>query len=129
MEGFTPIKVIVSPGWGFICVFCSQSAEGIDKYFINIFTLNGINVGIIPLKAEILGWITWKSNKGFDFISFVDKRGTVFAFEIMKLELGNHLHIVDTPLHAIHYYQNLRSVAILNKNGHLTMLPFDDNKI
>jgi hypothetical protein len=105
----TPVRVGISPGWGFIVVVLS-SCE------LVLFSINGEFIRRVAIGPAVAAWGFTASRTGFDFLTLALVSGSVYHFELFYLSMGD---VVATRLGivAIAHLTELDSIAIVDANG------------
>jgi hypothetical protein len=70
LDGAVPHKVMVTDGFGFIVVVVADFVERQRRWFLVVFTVNGVFVRKREIPDEVALWQQWTSAKGVDFIMF-----------------------------------------------------------
>lgn len=80
-----PLKLIVTPAWGFIVVMVREKVDGFPVHSLMLFTVNGLFVKKVELHCPVLHWVVWSVSRGFDYLAFVAEDCTLFACEVFYL--------------------------------------------
>ncbi|OHS93423.1 hypothetical protein TRFO_11850 [Tritrichomonas foetus] len=95
LKKMIPIKILVTPCWGFIVAYCQEIVLGSMKYYLMVYTSNGEIVNKVSLKSEIEAWHCWRSEKGFDYLILASNNGKVYYCEVVDLKLLELYEIED----------------------------------
>jgi hypothetical protein len=63
-----PVKVVVTPNWGFIGVNEAEYASGKPHYSLSVLNINGFFGRISEFPYSVTRWTVWTSTDGFDFM-------------------------------------------------------------
>jgi hypothetical protein len=119
-----PIKVVVTPNWGFILVHGCDYVNGWPQYNLTLFNINGLFVRTIPFQHGIDRWVTWTSSNGFDFMVLSTDRGKLYAFEVFFLDVGAPVYRCCAELIALDYAKASNIIVAVTSDGKVHMIPF-----
>ena len=119
-----PKKILVTPSWGFIVVYCDEIASGVMKHLALVYTINGEFMHQTELPFAIDFWYCWKSNRDFDYIVYASDSGQLYFSEVYHLDKGG------TPIHnyrcrvvAAQASPDASTLIVVTKCGQVTALP------
>jgi hypothetical protein len=128
LGGAKPIKILVTPLWGFIVV-CERKDEIQGRTIgLRVLTLNGEVVWRRRLQHEIVKWTACNSEDGFDFVVFSDQGGKIWTFEVgVELSL-RQISVVATAVIGIHFLKEEDVVVVALDGGKLEYFPCHSNQ-
>ena len=88
LEGCRPVSCIITPSWGFICVYATKISGGSLEHMLILLSPNGDIINRREIDRGVSAWSAATTDSGFDFIVLVDEPGNFFVFEAFYLDLG-----------------------------------------
>jgi hypothetical protein len=119
-----PVKVVVTPNWGFIVVNVVEYINGKPHYSLSVFNINGFFVRTAPVPHQVDRWTVWTSTSGFDFMLLSAHRGKLYAFEVFFLEVGLPIYRCRSELIALDYGMTSGTIITVTSDGKVRMIPF-----
>ena len=104
-----PIKIHITPKWGFIIVFTNENN-------IIVYDINGRFIRKKQLPSSINSWCFWSDKNGFDFCALNLQNSIVIIFEVFYLnfkEIGS----INFTSSFITYNNDSSSLSILSTKG------------
>lgn len=86
ISGYRPIKILITPAWGFILVYSTLLTDGKLHHFMTLYSINGELLKKITLQCAVVSWSAYKSSDDFDYIAFADEEGKCYTFEAFFLQ-------------------------------------------
>ena len=123
--GVTPKKIIISPTWGFIVVFCDEIDLGVLKHFVCIFTINGQFIRKVDISIEIDYWACWASYSGFDYIVFVSETGHVFINEVFYMNNKQPLFNCRDRIVTSYFSKETSTLVLVTSGGNVIFIPIE----
>ncbi|EAY03410.1 Beige/BEACH domain containing protein [Trichomonas vaginalis G3] len=81
-----PLRVLVCPGSGFICVLSERTDDIARQKDIVVLTINGIWIGCMEVPG-IRCWSAWEDWRGIDYVVLATEEMKVITLEVGTLEL------------------------------------------
>jgi hypothetical protein len=126
LGGGVPVRVLITPAWGFVCVYIREVAEGILKHFIALYTVNGEKVRQVEIQGAIVAWSCWADDGGFDFMAIALEDGECHFFEAFWLVIGEAACDVCKSVVGIGFAPALQAGVIVSSDGQVIVVPTDD---
>ena len=129
--GGIPVRITVTPSWGFIVVELLVSEAGWNCNVVKVFTINGLFIRKIQLDSPITRWCVWSSTKGFDFIAYMTESSPkiVHIAEVFYMSPRNiPTNMPSENLVGFGYLPYLKLFYSITKRGMLTLEPCDYDK-
>jgi hypothetical protein len=76
-----PRLILVTKSWGFVCVYSGTLTNGVLKYNLALFSVNGDLIRSIDIPQAVSAWSTFVSRDGFDWIALALVDGSCYVFE------------------------------------------------
>lgn len=119
-----PKKIIVTPSWGFIVVFCNEIDLGALKRFICVFTINGEFVRKVDISFDIDFWTCWSSYSGFDYIVFASDSGHVYVNEVFYMNnVSQSLFNCRDRIVASYFSKQTSTLVLATSGGKVLFFP------
>ncbi|KAK8888073.1 hypothetical protein M9Y10_039133 [Tritrichomonas musculus] len=83
----TPVRVHITPGWGFVVVYSTKVVDGRILNFISLFDIDGQFIRKKELSYNISAWTVYMSIDGFDYMAIANDAGCLFLCEAFYLDL------------------------------------------
>jgi hypothetical protein len=119
-----PMKVHVTPGWGFILVNGCEYDDENCFYSLILLNINGLFIRKVQFASLVKDWISWTSPTGFDFILLSAEKGRLFIFEAFFLEVGSPAHRFSSEIVSLHFSSDASVILALESDGTLHLIPF-----
>lgn len=119
-----PNKVLISPSWGFINVYCTENINKCTKDFLHLYNVNGKLIRATPIDFQVDFWYSWKSYGGFDFLAIADKNGSIYCCENFYINSIQKMLSTNGNIIAFHYSNESGVLSAILSNGELFMIPF-----
>jgi hypothetical protein len=98
-----PLKVLVTPAWGFIVVCVKEIVEEGSQFWLCVYTINGMFVRKCSLKSKIVEWIAWKNRSGFDYLAYCDKGNHLFVVEVYYGDVIRAVYDLEYFVYGLHF--------------------------
>ena len=118
-------KILISPTWGFIVAYCSEISKGTVKYFISVYSLNGLFISKTKLQSSISNWYSWTSSKGFDYLAWSTENGIIYSAEIFYLKQSKFIYNCRSKVISINYSNKSSTLLIVTKNCEAVFIPYE----
>jgi hypothetical protein len=122
--GGKPLRILVTPGWGFVVVCLGEMEKGAHIWRLGIWTINGALVAKRGIAAPIVQWNTWTSHAGFDFVAFCDSSKRLFVFEVYTADIGEPVREFVTRVIGIHFWERSQMIVVVTSEGTLEFVPW-----
>jgi hypothetical protein len=119
-----PVKVTVTPNWGFIVINAVDYVHGTPQYSLSVFNINGWLIRTVSFPYAVDKWAVWTSPTGFDFMLLSAHRGKLYAFEVFFLEVGSPVYRCCQELIALDYGVTSNIIIAVTGDGKVHMIPF-----
>jgi hypothetical protein len=119
-----PLKVLVTPFWGFILVQGCEYENEESFYSLVLLNINGLFIRKVKFPGLIADWFTWTSIDGFDFVILSVEKGRLFGFEVFFLEVESPIHRFTSEIVCLYFASSANIIAVLEANGTLHLIPF-----
>jgi hypothetical protein len=121
LERRRPLRVMVTPGWGFI-VACLMDDQG--QYELASWTINGMPIGTCTLDADVGAWECHVDYGGFDWMSIAlrSQSGAIFHFEVYNMVLGKKIYR-QTDVVALSHVKELDAISAVSRSGAIVLIP------
>jgi hypothetical protein len=116
---YPPRKILVSPSWGFIVVYCTFGS----KRFLELYTINAVFVKRTPITVPIDVWYCWTSPSGFDYLIYGDGKGDLYGMELYDLKPGKRFYECKTPLIRVAYARATSTAIAVSRQGLVHFIP------
>jgi hypothetical protein len=111
----TPIRIIITKNWGFVFVETSSS--------LWLFSVNGRLLKKVDVEFRIEHLITWKCERGFDYIAFAENSSAIHMFEAYLMNIDNVVLPVPSKVLAMKYSVAMRTLIVITENGEMLSIP------
>jgi hypothetical protein len=118
-----PIKICITPSWGFVCVYLREVTEGVLKHMLALYTVNGEHIREIEIPGRLVAWNVWVDSEGFDHIAMGLEDGRCYFFEAFWLEIGQPWFEVPGCIAGIAFAQGADAAVIVSTNGQVIVVP------
>ncbi|KAK8860227.1 hypothetical protein M9Y10_011892 [Tritrichomonas musculus] len=122
LNGMKPMKLLITPSWGFVAVSIAELEEGKIIDYIKLFTINGDLIISRKIKSHVQAWKAFSTYHGFDYILMADSNNDCFFFEAFYLNIEKPFYTSDKQVSALAYVQNCNCVVLAADSGHLTFV-------
>jgi hypothetical protein len=121
---FVPVRVAVTPAWGFVVVHGTEVVGGRPRGVIAVYTINGLLVRSVAFRPAVECWTVWASERGFDFMVIAADRGKLWVFEVFWLDLGMPAYRCGAEVVALEFSRRANVVVAVSSDGALHIVPF-----
>ena len=122
MKKMVPVKIIISPSWGFIVSYYQSIVLGAIKHYLFVHTINGKFVRKIDINFAVEDWICW-SNRGFDYILILANDGEIFYAEVYFLSLKKIFKSAKMQAVSLAYSEVTNCAIVTQSSGHAYFIP------
>lgn len=133
VEG-VPIKVGITKTWGFIVALLSTNSVADENNemkanMITVWTINGMHVKTVQIQFDAVGWTIFSSKRGFDYVAFALKNGSLQIAEVFDLDFTQkYSHIKpqnqEIELAGFFYSPIAESIVSIDKTGKVSYTQF-----
>jgi hypothetical protein len=127
--GCTPVKILVTPLWGFVLVLGCEWEEGNAFYSLILLNLNGVFIRKVQFPGLIREWVAWTSRDDFDFVLVAAEKGRLFSFEAFFLEIGSPVQRFKLEIIGLQFATRANVIVVLEADGTLHVIPFTSKEI
>jgi hypothetical protein len=125
LNGAVPNQILITDSFGFIVVAVTETVENESKYFLLVYTINGIFVRKMEIEGEITHWISWTSLNGFDYIAFKTSKDDaenlkVYICEVFYLKFSVVRCRTVAPVVGMQYLTDFDLLLVAHKDGKAT---------
>lgn len=121
-----PVKLIVTPGWGFIVCFAKKIQGNKTTNNLFVLSLNGEIIQTVKIDFDVHLWHCWKSNKGFDFLAIADELGKVYGFEVFYCKVGEPLWHFESKIMMISFIKEISCIIVVTEDTHIHFVPLNE---
>jgi hypothetical protein len=115
--GEAPKRIVITDGWGFVIVeACAH---------LWLFSINGQFIRKVPLGSAVYDMITWKCERGCDFVAIATEKNQVKVFEAFYLRTDTYVFAAKERIIAMKYILRRRALAVVTVGGEVAILPRD----
>ena len=107
-------RIIISKTSGFVVVDFGKE--------MLLFTVNGTSIGRYSHEFELAYWATISSQSDFDYIVYVDLKGSLFIFDIYEPSRTEKLAQIPWPVCFIDYDKETDCLLIISTNGKVMLI-------
>ena len=118
-----PIQLLITPSWGFIAVYMKSISIGNLSHSFAVYGTNGYLLRKVEIENGVKKMISWKDEKGFDFISYVDSQNKIFVFEAFYCEIGDPVYELSSNAIDIEYMESYHAIVALCDDGMNYVIP------
>lgn len=124
-----PIRVQISPSWGFIVIQSTKVYEGKIANVISVYTINGLFVTekIIPHNITLM--TTFRNPSGFDYIAYATEDGAVYVCEIFYMQTKNTLIRMKEKIIQLSFARKSNALIIITNDGKVIYKFIDFDKL
>jgi hypothetical protein len=115
--------VLVTKGWGFVCVYFRKLIGGAVKYFLALFTVNGDLIRQVEIASGVAAWHTFQDQSGFDFLALALLDLNCYVFEAFYMDLGERFCLLKAPVVGISTIKSPSVLATVASTGSITFHP------
>jgi hypothetical protein len=126
LGGRRPVRILITPGWGFVCVYIREVAEGILRHILALYTVNGEPIRQVEIPAAVIAWSSWSDDGGFDFIAIALEDGRCHFFEAFWLDVGESAFDVCKSVVGIGFAPAVQAGVIVLADGQVIVVPAYD---
>jgi WD40 repeat protein len=120
---YRPIKILISPCWGFIVSYCSEIDRGVLKHHIFVHTINGLLVKRTEIVGAVDYWQVWNSAEGFDYLFYSTESGHWNVCEIYKIASPRLVHSSHSKVLAAYYSTDVGALVIGTSGSQVYFIP------
>ena len=117
------MKVLITPSWGFIVVYCNEISVGRLKHSILVFTLNGIFVKQCKIEGPVDYWSSWSTKNGFDYLIYTNETGHVFLTEVFSVKQDKEIYCCRSRVVAAKVSNDQSIICIVSSDGKIALVP------
>jgi len=117
LADFIPMKVIISPSWGFIIVYAIQEHGHKAEHFLLVYNINGFFLRKTDIDSPIDNWTCWTSHSGFDYLAFSTKKGKHYYCEVYYLNIISIFSKKKLQSKGIYINRDLNLITSIGKDG------------
>ena len=121
LNGMRPIKLLITPSWGFVAVYLIEVDKGKLNYYIKLYTINGDFIRSKKLDHPVHAWKAFHTFHDFDYILMANSEFEVFLFEAFYLNIGNSIYSSDKPISDLAYVKSANCVVLASDVGNLSL--------
>ncbi|OHT15865.1 hypothetical protein TRFO_13695 [Tritrichomonas foetus] len=118
-----PRKIVISPSWGFINIFCTEIQPGRVKNYILIVSINGELIKKFEIDFMVDKMYCWKSYDCFDYIALTSDDGNIFVAENFYIEKMKKLFEGNIPIISLYFSNETETMTIVRENGSIVIHP------
>ena len=122
MKKMVPVKIIISPSWGFILSYYQSIVLGAIKHFVFVHTINGEFVRKIEIHFAVEDWICWSSS-GFDYVLLLANDGEIFYAEVYFMKLYKVFKCAKSQVASIAYSPIINCAVVTQSSGNTLFIP------
>jgi hypothetical protein len=122
-EGFLPLRVIVTDGWGFILTYAAVDRAGIQQYYVFVHNVNGRLIRCVEVPFVVTAWCTWASRKGFDWVIIATENRKVVCAEAFYARFDEPVHRCGAMPVAVAYMEESQVAVVVQKDGQVVFFP------
>jgi hypothetical protein len=111
----TPIRIIITKNWGFVFVETECS--------LWLFNVNGRLLKKVDVEFRNEHLVTWKCERGFDYIAFAENSSAIHMFEAYLMNIDNVVLPVPSRVLAMRYSVAVRTLIVVTENGEVLSIP------
>lgn len=119
----TPIKVLITPSWGFIVVYCTEVFAGLLKNIIMVFSINGMFIRCCEIPSKIVFWTSWSSAEGFDYLVYSTDTGFVYLTQVFKAHKSREIYHSKASIISAVVSRDRKILSILMNDGKIALIP------
>jgi len=124
LNGRRPLKILITPSWGFIIVYQTHLSQGILHHELATYSINGEFIRSSPIDRGVSSWYTFKNTSGFDYVLMTDDLSYFFIFEAFYLDVGRRFFSISAQITDTLYDTEESVVVALTKCGKVIVIPF-----
>lgn len=109
------MKIKITDSWGFIVVETEN--------FLELFNINGKLIKKAKISFTIENWISWKCEKGFDFILIADTKHQLRMSEVFLLNFDESIASIRSPIIKMHFDIESRTLFAITKDQKMRLIP------
>jgi hypothetical protein len=114
--GGRPLRIIVTPAWGFVVVCVREALRDGFRFALAAFTINGEPMWRRPSEAVVRQWTVWASRAGFDFIAFCDVEDRLFVWEVYRPG-AEPIAEFQAPIIGLHFLECEEAIVVVFESG------------
>lgn len=118
-----PQKLMITPSWGFIVAYFTEIEDGDMKYFIYVYTVNGIFIAKTEIPGPIDFWYVWSSNNGFDYLVFTIEGGKLYFAEVFYMRPKEIPYVEKQKIIAASISLSTSTLVAITRNGRIYLMP------
>jgi hypothetical protein len=118
----TPVKLLITPAWGFIVVCTEELHKDGSLFWMLVYSINGFFIRRVKLEMKIVAWVAWKSRLGFDYLAFADSRNQVFVVEVYYCDSMRAIFDVGHPVSALYFWMENETIVAACDCGKLEFM-------
>ena len=125
-----PIRVAVTPQWGFILVEVVKTVGSISSQRLVLYSINGIFIREQEISWKISNWCFWTSPRGFDYMAILSPKGNISYAEVFYLNMTSIAanESIDPETISLKYLPSCGSIVCCSPNGAVSFIPYYDKE-
>lgn len=129
LEKCHPIKILITPAWGFIIVYLTQIHQGELLHFISVYSINGILIMKKEIDSPINAWCTYKTYDDFDYVVYVDEKNNFYSFEAFYLNISSRFYQTKSRIISLAYDIEQSTLIALTVEGKALFIPYENDNV
>ncbi|OHT05527.1 hypothetical protein TRFO_26739 [Tritrichomonas foetus] len=129
LGGFTPKHIVITENFGFIVTYAQKVENGEVIKALFSHTLSGKPLAYNKVSFELDLMIEFSDCDGVDFLAVADESGKIVTCEAFDLRLSIVIKRCMSPIIAMKYSKDLKSLIVVTQNGNIIVEPISENVI
>jgi hypothetical protein len=126
VPGRRPMRILITPGWGFLLVYFREIHDGTFRHLLTLYTVNGDFVREIEIEAAIAVWSASRDENGFDWVAMALVSGSCHVFEAFWLRLGPTLLYTRQSIIGIGFSWSMQAAIAILADGQGFFIPWEE---
>jgi hypothetical protein len=124
LDGCRPLRILITPFWGFVLVSATKIADGKLEHWIRLYSANGDLIRSVLCARDIAAWSAFTSRDGFDHVVMVDASGGCFLFEAFLLDMRKKFLSSSLKIVFVSALAQESAVVLVAEDGTIVIAPF-----
>jgi hypothetical protein len=122
-----PLLVLITKSWGFVCVYTGTLTQGVFRYGLTLFSVNGDQIRAIDIPLAVSAWATFVTRDGFDWIVLALVDGSCYMFEafFMRPKFRQPIFDARAQVVGIDFVKASETLVCVLANGNVNIVPHE----
>jgi hypothetical protein len=122
LGGCRPLRILVSPFWGFVVVHMTKITEGKLEHRGMTYSLDGEMIQVVIVEIALVARSAFRSTDGVNYVVMVDFAGNCFLFEAFFLDIGRPFLKNSSNVVCMRFFPMEATAVLVSEDGTLSFV-------